>query len=47
MCECGNRAVVDEDGSYAEYKQTGDKTMIYHMNGVYVVDILTPKGDKE
>eukprot|EP00974_Lingulodinium_polyedra_P091639 8882133-Lingulodinium_polyedra.AAC.1 len=40
MCECGNRVVFDEEGSYVQNKKTGMKTKIEKRNGVYVMDLM-------
>eukprot|EP00974_Lingulodinium_polyedra_P094412 9151193-Lingulodinium_polyedra.AAC.1 len=40
MCECGNRVVFDEEGSYVQNKKTGMKTNIEKRSGVYVMDLM-------
>ena len=39
MCECGNKVVFDEEGSYVINKKTGQKTLIEKRNGAYIIDI--------
>ena len=39
MCRAGNRVVLDDDGSYIEHKESGNKTPIEMVNGTYAVKL--------
>ena len=43
ICECGNKVVFDEEGSYIQDKRTGVKTEVHKRNGVYVIDMKLRK----
>ena len=44
ICECGSRVIFDEEGSYIEDKQSGERTPLHKRNGVYVMDMRIRKG---
>ena len=44
ICECGNRVIFDEAGSYIEDKHTGERTPLHKRNGVYVMNMKIRKG---
>ena len=46
MCECGNRVVFDEDGSYVENKKTGERMVIEEDDGDYVLDVWVKLGQE-
>ena len=39
ICAAGHRVVFDEDGSYIEYKTTGEINMLREDNGNYMLDM--------
>ena len=39
VCKNGNRVVFDDEGSYVENKQTGEKMKIEEDDGDYVLDL--------
>ena len=43
ICECNNRVVFDEDGSYIEDKESGSRMAIHKKNGVYVMNMKVRK----
>ena len=47
ICECGNRVVFDEEGSYIEHKSSGKRTKLHKQNGVYVLQIRIKKEKQE
>ena len=45
MCECGNKVVFDNEGSYVLNKQTRSNTPIELRKGAYVIDMWVNKGE--
>ena len=39
MCKSGHRVVFDDEGSYIESKQTGEKLRIIEEDGEYLLDV--------
>ena len=39
VVKAGNRVVFDEDGSYIEDKQTGEKMWMEENNGMYILKL--------
>ena len=39
VAKAGNRVVFDEDGSYIEDKQTGEKMWMEENNGMYILKL--------
>ena len=46
ICECNNRVVFDDDGSYIEDKATGRRTPMQKKNGVYVVEMRVKRNSE-
>ena len=47
ICECGNKVVFDEDGSYIEDKRTKQRTPIHKRNSVYVMELKVWNDSKD
>ena len=45
MCECGNKVVFDNEGSYVLNQQTHSKTLIELRKGAYIIDMWVNKGE--
>ena len=46
VCKHGNRVVFDDDGSYVENKQTGERMKIEEDDGDYVLDLWVKVGQE-
>ena len=43
MCETGNSVVFDDEESYVEHKETGERTMLTKAKGAYEQTVWVPK----
>ena len=44
LCKAGHKVVFDDDWSYIEHKQTGQRTSIMPEGGVYTLDVWVRTG---
>ena len=42
MAKAGNRVVFDEDGSYIEDKNTGERMWLKEKDGMYMLKLWVP-----
>ena len=47
MCEAGNRVVFDEEESYVENMETGERTILTKERGAYVLTVWVPRKGKQ
>ena len=47
MCKSGHRVVFDDEGSYIESKQTGEKLKVVEEDGEYLLDVWVKVGDEK
>ena len=45
MCKSGHRVVFDDEGSYIESKNTGEKLKIIEEDGEYLLDVWVKVGE--